>query len=67
MTEFTVPDMTCGHCVGAITDALTAVDENCEIEFDLQNHQISVNSNRTPQQLVNALTAAGYPPAISDN
>ncbi|ART81922.1 hypothetical protein CBP31_04170 [Oceanisphaera profunda] len=67
MTEFTIPDMTCGHCVGAITDALTAVDENCEIDFDLLNHQITVHSNRTPQQLVNALTAAGYPPKISDN
>ncbi|MBU3823693.1 MAG: heavy-metal-associated domain-containing protein [Candidatus Oceanisphaera merdipullorum] len=67
MTDFTIPDMTCGHCVGVITDALTAVDENCEIDFDLLNHQITVHSNRTPQQLVNALTAAGYPPTISDN
>lgn len=67
MIEFTIPDMTCGHCVGAISEALTAVDENCEIEFDLLNHQITVNSNRTPQQLINALTDAGYPPTISDN
>ncbi|WP_417614023.1 heavy-metal-associated domain-containing protein [Oceanisphaera sp.] len=66
MTEFTLPDMTCGHCVGVINDTLTALDAECEIEFDLLNHTITVNSRCTPQQLVNALTDAGYPPKQSD-
>lgn len=66
MTEFTLPDMTCGHCVGAINEALTELDPQCEIEFDLLNHLITVNSTCTPQQLVNALTDAGYPPKQSD-
>ncbi|MGO1792154.1 MAG: heavy-metal-associated domain-containing protein, partial [Oceanisphaera sp.] len=62
MIEFTLPDMTCGHCVGAINEALTELDPDCEIEFDLLNHLITVNSSASEQQLVSTLTDAGYPP-----
>ncbi|MBO1518938.1 heavy-metal-associated domain-containing protein [Oceanisphaera pacifica] len=65
MVEFTLPDMTCGHCVGAINEALTTLDPNCEIEFDLLNHLITVNSSATEQQLISTLTDAGYPPKQS--
>ncbi|MGO1246002.1 MAG: heavy-metal-associated domain-containing protein [Oceanisphaera sp.] len=65
MIEFTLPDMTCGHCVGAINEALTELDPDCEIEFDLLNHLITVNSSASEQQLVSTLTDAGYPPKAS--
>lgn len=65
MIEFTLPDMTCGHCVGAINEVLTELDPDCEIEFDLLNHLITVNSSASEQQLVSTLTDAGYPPKAS--
>lgn len=63
MHSFTVPDMTCGHCVGVINDTLTKLDPLCEIEFDLVTHSIQVTSDSSQQELSDALTEAGYPPA----
>lgn len=63
MIRFTLPDMTCGHCVGVINQTLIELDPDCELEFDLLNHVISVESCCTQDALAAALTEAGYPPA----
>ncbi|MFP2768505.1 heavy-metal-associated domain-containing protein [Oceanisphaera sp. KMM 10153] len=63
MISFTLPDMTCGHCVGVINQMLIELDPACELEFDLLNHIIKVESSCTHEQLADALTEVGYPPA----
>lgn len=63
MHSFTLPDMSCGHCVGAISKALQTLDAECELNFDLPAHQLQVASHLSREQLAEALTEAGYPPA----
>ncbi|WP_245748796.1 heavy-metal-associated domain-containing protein [Oceanisphaera psychrotolerans] len=63
MISFTLPEMTCGHCVGVINQTLIELDPECELEFDLLNHIIKVESSCTREQLAEALTEAGYQPA----
>ncbi|WP_232818218.1 heavy-metal-associated domain-containing protein [Zobellella maritima] len=63
MISFTLPEMTCGHCVGVINKALTELDPACELEFDLPGHTIRVESHCSREELVEALSEAGYRPA----
>lgn len=63
MYQFKVPDMSCGHCVKAITSAISAVDADARVECDLANHQVSVQSSLPEHVLIEVLTESGYPPA----
>ncbi|MDZ5455645.1 heavy-metal-associated domain-containing protein [Azohydromonas lata] len=62
MIEFTVPEMSCGHCVGAITQALKAVDPAAQVDITLADKKVRVQSALEPQALVRALAEAGYAP-----
>ena len=63
MIEFNVPAMSCGHCVGAITQALQLVDPQALVEVELAGKTVKVESSADRQALASALVAAGYPPA----
>ena len=62
MHQFTLPDMSCGHCVAAITDALKAADARARIDIDLQMKTARVDSTLPRDMLAAALAEAGYPP-----
>jgi len=64
MSEFTLPDMSCGHCVAAITAALAALDPQAKLSFDLPAHRLQVEGGaHSEAALSQALSDAGYPPA----
>jgi copper chaperone len=63
MPSFNVPDMSCGHCVNAITKAVTSLDPNARIETNLETKMVSIESSANSTALVDVLTEAGYPPA----
>ena len=63
MTEFKVETMTCGHCVGAITEALRRADPEARIDVDLAQKTVRVESARPRAELAGALSEAGYAPA----
>lgn len=63
MYRFTLPDMSCGHCVAAITEALKAADPQAAITFDREARTADVDSVLPREALTSALTEAGYPPA----
>ena len=63
MIEFTLPDMTCGHCASTVTKTLKTADPACEVRIDLPTKNVQVQSAQERQQLVQALTEAGYAPA----
>jgi copper chaperone len=63
MVEFTIPEMSCGHCVGAITQALKAVDPAAQIDVTLADKKVRVQSTLERQALAQALSEAGYEPA----
>lgn len=63
MLELTLPTMTCGHCVRSVTSAVQSVDPLAEVQCDLQQHQVRIESQADPQALRQAIQAAGYEPA----
>lgn len=63
MLEFHIDAMTCGHCVGAVTRAIQEVDPQATVAIDLPTHQVRVESSAGKDELVAALTEAGYEPA----
>lgn len=63
MIEFTLPDMSCGHCVGAVTQALQAVAPQARVHVDLATKKVQVENAEDREALARALSDAGYDPA----
>jgi copper chaperone len=59
-TIFTVNDMTCGHCVGALRQALEEALPGAEIAVDLASHKVSFTGDRAKGEA--AIREAGYTP-----
>lgn len=64
MIEFQVNDMTCGHCVNAITQAIAAVDASAQVEIDLPAHRVRISGNDNVAAIQAAIVEAGYTPAL---
>jgi copper chaperone len=60
MLTLNVPDMTCGHCVGAVTKAVKSVDADAAVSTDLSAQTVTVESAAAPAALQAALEKAGY-------
>ncbi|MDT9000754.1 heavy-metal-associated domain-containing protein [Paucibacter sp. APW11] len=63
MPTFSLPDMSCGHCVATITKTLQALDAQAQLQFDREARTLAVESALSREQLAAALSEAGYPPA----
>lgn len=61
MYELTVENMTCGHCVSAVTEAVRAVDPAAFVEVDLKGKHVKVNSSSALEPIKAAIVDAGYP------
>lgn len=61
--EFTIPAMSCGHCVRAITDTVLRTDPAAHVTIDLPSKRLTVQTTQTPDAVATALKAAGYPAA----
>jgi copper chaperone len=63
MFTYQVNDMTCGHCVSAITKAVLAVDSGATVEVDLAEHIVRIESSNAADDLLKqAIQGAGYEP-----
>lgn len=63
MVTFEVNDMTCGHCVSAITKAVAFVDPGAKVQIDLASHRVQVEpSASSADVLSDAIRVAGYTP-----
>jgi copper chaperone len=63
MVTFEVNDMTCGHCIGAITQAVASVDPGATVQVDLASHRVQIEpAASTAGVLSAAIKAAGYTP-----
>jgi len=54
--------MTCGGCARGVTKAIQSVDENAKVIADPPSHSVKVETTATQQQVVDALSEAGFPP-----
>ena len=62
MIEFQVNDMTCGHCVGAISKAIADVDAAAKVEIDLPTHRVRITGTEEQAEMEAAIREAGYTP-----
>lgn len=58
--ELTVPDMTCGHCVKIITEAVQGAAPGAEIQADLAMHRVRVSGTQRADAVRAAIRDAGY-------
>ena len=66
-TTFTVTGMTCGHCVAAVTEEVSKLDNVSSVDIDLASGAVTVQSNGPvdPSAFAAAVDEAGY--AIVDS
>ena len=58
--QFQVAGMSCGHCVGAVEEALQAVDPQARVQVELARGQVQVDSDQPREALAPAIAEAGY-------
>ncbi len=63
MQKIHVPDMSCGHCSNAITQALKALDAAAEVQVDLETKLVSVTTTAQEAAVRAAIAGAGYTPS----
>jgi len=61
MTNFHIPDMSCGHCKATIEKTIHAIDPTAQIAFDMTARRITLDSLAETANLQEALAEAGYP------
>jgi copper chaperone len=57
---FNVQGMSCGHCVGAVTQAVKAVDPQAEVKVDLGSGKVEVKSDQDREAIARAIREEGY-------
>jgi copper chaperone len=60
--EFTVRDMSCGHCAQAITKEVKDVQGVQNVSVDLGTKRVSIEANEqvTTDRIIEAINEAGY-------
>lgn len=62
MPSFHVPDMTCGGCVRAITNAVQEADPAARVDADLDSRLVAITSAQPAAALAELLRDAGFTP-----
>ena len=66
MIAFEVNDMTCGHCIKAITDAVKAADSRADVHIDLARHRVEIEpASADAAALASVIREAGYTPVAA--
>lgn len=61
MYELRVDGMTCGGCVAGVKRAVQAIDAKAQVEVDLNNKMVRVQSEEAIDTVSAAIKEAGYP------
>ena len=61
MYELTVEGMSCGHCVGRVTETVQGIDAAARVEIDLPAKKVKIDSGADLEQIAAAIDEAGYP------
>jgi copper chaperone len=55
-----VKGMSCGHCVRAVTNAVTAIDPQAQVQVDLPSGQVDVTTLASMDAVKAAIAEEGY-------
>lgn len=61
-----IDSMTCGGCARSVTATVKDVDPAAKIDIDLPSKTVQIQSSRASKDFIEALDAAGFPPAQQD-
>ncbi len=61
--HFQIPALSCGHCVAAITKALTPLGVQVHADPATKTLQVEAPAELTRERIVQVLTIAGYSPS----
>ena len=61
--QFHIESMTCGGCARGVTKTIQSVDAAATVTIDLPTQQVEVATTAPRDQIVQALTEAGFAPA----
>lgn len=61
--QFQIETMTCGGCARGVTKAIQSVDATATVQADPPNRRVEVTTTAPRDQIVAALTEAGFAPA----
>ena len=62
MHQFSVGDMTCGHCASTITKAVKEADGKASVEVRLADKRVAVASHLSQDEIAEVIREAGYTP-----
>jgi copper chaperone len=66
MYELNVGGMSCGGCVKGVTRAVQAIDANAQVNVDLTQRKVRVQTAASLDSVVAAIANAGYPVIASE-
>jgi len=58
--EYSVPEMSCGHCTAAIEKAVKAADPAATVNCDIATHRVSIDTSLAGVDVTAAIKQAGY-------
>jgi copper chaperone len=64
MITLSIPDMSCGHCKASVEQALGALPGVDAVSVDLTARNAVVTGTTTPDTLLQALDAVGFPAKV---
>lgn len=59
--QFQVENLSCQHCVRAVTEAIKARDAGAAVAVDLARKQVAVSSTLPAEHVIAVLGDEGYP------
>ena len=65
MLDLQIPNMTCGHCVRAVTEAVKSADPEAKVVIDLPTHKVQIETDAPRAVVLAKLAEAGYAPAAA--
>ena len=65
MTTFKVPEMSCGHCTAAIEKEIKSADQAAEVNCDLNDRSVAVQSALGNDAILAAIKEAGYEATVN--
>ena len=65
--QLQVDNLSCQHCVRAVTEAIRARDAQATVAVDLASKQVAVSTGLPADQVIAALVDEGYPTRLLDS
>ncbi len=63
-TKFSVPDMTCGHCVSSIETAIGKLDSAATVATNLDDKTVEISTEIDTAAVMKTLESEGYPATV---